>query len=496
MATRSETDHRLVDALPTGLLVGGEWRPARAGTFAVADPSTGADLCQVAEASAEDALDALAAAQAAQPGWAATPPRDRSEILRSAYEAIVARSEDFARLMTLEMGKPLADSRAEVSYGADFFRWFAEEAVRVSGRWSVAPNGGSRLLTMAQPVGPVLMITPWNFPLAMGTRKIGPALAAGCTMIIKPAELTPLTMIMLADLLTEVGLPPGVLNLVTTSDPAAVTEPLLADPRLRKITFTGSTEVGRALAAQAAPRLLRVSLELGGNAPFIVFDDADLGAAVDGAMLAKMRNIGQACTAANRFLVQAGIAEAFTDRLTERMAELQLGAGQEDGVEVGPLVSETERDKVAAMVDDAVERGAVVRCGGTVPQRDGWFYPATVLTDVPADARVHIEEIFGPVAVVSTFDTEAEVLTRANDTEFGLVAYLYTSGLDRSLRMAEGLAYGMVGVNEGVVSNAAAPFGGVKQSGYGREGGAEGIEEYLSVKYVGIASPQPDEGQR
>ena len=476
--------------LPKELFVGGRWRPGRGGTFGVDDPSTGEELCQVADADAADAVDALAAADRAQPEWAATPPRDRAEILRAAYELITDRADEIARVMTLEMGKPLADSAAEVVYGADFFRWFSEESVRVGGSWTTAPNGASRLLTMRQPVGPVLMITPWNFPLAMGTRKIGPAIAAGCTMVAKPAAQTPLTMLLLAQLLAEAGLPDGVFNVVPTSNASAVSETLLSDERLRKITFTGSTGVGRSLAALAAPRLLRVSLELGGNAPFIVFDDADLDAAVDGAMLAKMRNVGQACTAANRFLVADPVAAEFTDRLTERMAGLTMGSGLDDGVEVGPLVSPTERDKVAGLVDDAVDQGAVVRCGGAVPDRSGSFYPATVLTDVPADARVVTEEIFGPVAAIQTFADEADALRRANDTEYGLVAYVYTADLDRTIRVSEGLEFGMVGVNEGIVSNAAAPFGGIKQSGFGREGGAEGIEEYLHVKYVGIAIGQ------
>lgn len=489
MANLSEQDRALIGRVPTGLFIGGEWRAARE-TFVVENPADGTALCQVGDADADDAVAALDAAVAVQESWAATPPRERSDILRRAFIMITERAEDFARLMTLEMGKPLADSSAEVAYGADFFRWFSEEAVRIHGGWAVAPNGASRLLTMRQPVGPTLMITPWNFPLAMGTRKIGAAVAAGCTMVLKPAELTPLTSNLLAAVLAEAGLPPGVLNVITTDDPAQVSGPLLADPRLRKLTFTGSTGVGRQLARQAADRVLRISLELGGNAPFIVFADADVAAAVDGAMLAKMRNIGQACTAGNRFYVHADVAAEFTERLTERMAALVMGQGTEDGVQVGPMVSRRERDKVAGLVDDAVQHGSTVLCGGQVPQREGWFYPATVITEVQPDARVVQEEIFGPVAAIQTFHAEDEVVELANATDYGLVAYIYTADLSRTVRVCERLQYGMVGVNEGVVSNPAAPFGGVKQSGYGREGGPEGIAEYLQVKYVGIATPR------
>jgi succinate-semialdehyde dehydrogenase/glutarate-semialdehyde dehydrogenase len=392
-------------------------------------------------------------------------------------------------LMTLEMGKTLAESRGEVAYGAEFFRWFSEEAVRISGRWSTAPNGATRLMTMKQPVGPTLMITPWNFPLAMGTRKIGPAIAAGCTMVVKPASQTPLTMLALAELLRECGLPDGVLNVVMTTHATTgdVMEPLIRDPRLRKLTFTGSTPVGRSLMEQASQGILRVSMELGGNAPFLVFEDADVDQAVEGAMLAKMRNMGEACTAANRFYVHESLADEFSAKLARRMGALTLGKGTKDGVDVGPLVDEKARDKVSALVDDAVAKGAKVLVGGSAPDGAGWFYTPTVLADVPTNADMAREEIFGPVAPVTTFRTDAEAIRLANDTEYGLVAYLFTKDLSRAITMSEALEYGMVGVNQGIVSNPAAPFGGVKSSGVGREGGFEGIDEYLETKYVGIA---------
>jgi succinate-semialdehyde dehydrogenase/glutarate-semialdehyde dehydrogenase len=390
-------------------------------------------------------------------------------------------------LMTLEMGKTLAESRGEVTYGAEFFRWFSEEAVRVHGRWSVAPNGATRLMTMKAPVGPTLMITPWNFPLAMGTRKIGPAIAAGCTMVVKPASQTPLSMLALAQLLQECGLPEGVLNVVTTSHTGEVMEPIIRDPRLRKLTFTGSTGVGRMLVEQSAEQLLRVSMELGGNAPFIVFEDADLDRAVDGAMLAKMRNIGEACTAANRFYVHESVSEEFGRRFAERMGALTVGRGTEDGVDVGPLIDAKARDGVAEMVEDARAKGATVVLGGSPAQGAGYFFEPTVVTGVPRNARVMQEEIFGPVAPIASFSTEDEVLEMANGTEYGLVAYVFTKDLSRMIRVSEALEFGMVGFNQGIVSNPAAPFGGVKASGFGREGGFEGIEEYLETKYVGIA---------
>ncbi len=482
------TESAVLRSVPTGLFIDGRWRDASGGaTFPVNDPATGEVLVRVADATVADGTAALDAGVAAQSDWAATPPRERGELLRAAYELITSRTDELALLMTLEMGKPLAESRAEVAYGAEFFRWFSEEAVRVSGRWSTAPNGATRLLTMKQPVGPTLMITPWNFPLAMGTRKIGPAIAAGCTMVMKPASATLLPLLALADLLRECGLPDGVLNVITTSSTGAVIEPLIRDPRLRKLTFTGSTEVGRTLMEQASQQILRVSMELGGNAPFLVFGDADLDRAVDGAMLAKMRNMGEACTAANRFYVHESVAKEFSRRLAERMGALRLGRGTEDGVDVGPLVDEKSRDKVSALVDDAVSRGAEVLVGGRVLDGVGWFYRPTVLSGVPADARLVREEVFGPVAPVITFTGDEEAVRLANDTEYGLVAYLFTSDLSRALRVTEALEFGMVGVNQGIVSNPAAPFGGVKASGVGREGGCEGIEEYLETKYVGIA---------
>jgi succinate-semialdehyde dehydrogenase/glutarate-semialdehyde dehydrogenase len=482
------TQESVLESVPKGLLVAGQWRDASGGkTLAVDDPATGEVLTHVADASVEDGKAALDAAVAAQADWARTAPRDRAEILRAAYEKITERADEFAMLMTLEMGKTLAESRGEVAYGSEFFRWFSEEAVRIGGRYATSPNGATRLMTMKQPVGPVLMITPWNFPLAMGTRKIGPAIAAGCTMVVKPASQTPLTMLALADLLKEVGLPDGVLNVVTTSSTGEVMEPLIRDPRLRKLTFTGSTPVGRKLMEQASEQILRVSMELGGNAPFLVFGDADVDKAVTGAMLAKMRNMGEACTAANRFYVHESIAEEFSAELGKRMGALTLGRGTEEGVDVGPLVDEKSRDKVSALVDDAVEKGARVVVGGSAREGAGWFYQPTVLTDVPEDADLTREEIFGPVAPVSTFTTDEEAVEMANDTEYGLVAYVFTNDLTRAITVSEALEFGMVGVNQGIVSNPAAPFGGVKASGVGREGGFEGIDEYLETKYVGIA---------
>ena len=484
------TQKSVIDAVPKGLLIGGQWRDGSDGeTIAVDDPSTGKVLTHVAAASVADGRAALDAAVAAQSDWARTAPRERGELLRAAYEKITERADEFAMLMTLEMGKTLAESRGEVAYGAEFFRWFSEEAVRISGRWSTAPNGATRLMTMKQPVGPTLMITPWNFPLAMGTRKIGPAIAAGCTMVVKPASQTPLTMLALAELLRECGLPDGVLNVVMTTHGTTgdVMEPLIRDPRLRKLTFTGSTPVGRSLMEQASQGILRVSMELGGNAPFLVFEDADVDQAVEGAMLAKMRNMGEACTAANRFYVHESLADEFSAELARRMGALTLGKGTKDGVDVGPLVDEKARDKVSALVDDAVSKGAKVLVGGKAPDGAGWFYEPTVLADVPNDADMAREEIFGPVAPVTTFRTDAEAVRLANDTEYGLVAYLFTKDLSRAITMSEALEYGMVGVNQGIVSNPAAPFGGVKASGVGREGGFEGIDEYLETKYVGIA---------
>jgi succinate-semialdehyde dehydrogenase / glutarate-semialdehyde dehydrogenase len=484
IATSEQT---VVDKVTPRLLIGGEWREAGGGgTFAVEDPSTGEELTRVADATPEDGMAALDAAVAAQAEWAAHPPRERGEILRRAFEVINDRADELALLMTLEMGKPVAESKAEVAYAAEFFRWFAEEAVRIDGRYAVAPNGKGRLLTMKQPVGPCVLITPWNFPMAMGTRKIGPAVAAGCTMVIKPAALTPLSMLALGQILEEVGLPAGVLNIVTTKRSGAVMEPLIKDGRTRKLSFTGSTEVGRSLMAQAADNVLRVSMELGGNAPFLIFDDADLDAAVEGAMTAKMRNIGEACTAANRFHVAEPVAEAFAGKLAERMGAMKVGRGTEEGVQVGPLIDRNAVDKVSELVGDALDKGAKAVVGARPGDGRGYFYLPTVLADVPGDARVLKEEIFGPVAPVASFDDEEAAIEAANDTEFGLVAYVYTRDLKRAFRVAEGLETGMVGLNQGLVSNPAAPFGGVKQSGVGREGGREGIAEYLETKYVAL----------
>jgi succinate-semialdehyde dehydrogenase / glutarate-semialdehyde dehydrogenase len=482
-----DRERAVLDGVRTGLFIRGEWRPATGGKrFAVDDPATQEVLTEVADATVEDGRAALDAAVVAQSSWAATPPRDRGEILRRAFEMITSRADHLALLMTLEMGKPVKESKAEITYAAEFFRWFSEEAVRVAGRWSVAPNGASRLLTMKQPVGPCLLITPWNFPMAMGTRKIGPAIAAGCTMVVKPASQTPLSMYALAQILAEAGLPAGVLNVVTTSTTGKVMEPLIRDPRLRKLSFTGSTEVGKRLVEQSAEQLLRVSMELGGNAPFVVFGDADLDSAVDGAMLAKMRNTGEACTAANRFIVHESVASEFSRRLAERMGALVVGRGTGDGVDVGPLIDGPAREKVSELVQDAVDGGARVLTGGEPVGDRGYFYAPTVLSEVPPAARLLKEEIFGPVAPVTTFGSDDEALQLANDTEYGLVAYAYTRDLERALRIAEGLETGMIGLNAGIVSNPAAPFGGVKQSGFGREGGLEGIQEYLETKYVGI----------
>ncbi|APU14388.1 NAD-dependent succinate-semialdehyde dehydrogenase [Actinoalloteichus fjordicus] len=478
---------------PKDLFIGGRWVPASGGrTFDVDDPATGEVLCSVADATPADGVAALDAAVAAQPAWAAHPPRERGEILRRAFELLTTRIDDLALLMTSEMGKPLADSRAEITYAAEFFRWFSEEAVRIDGGYQVAPNGTGRFLVMRQPVGPCLFVTPWNFPMAMGTRKIGPAIAAGCTSVIKPAHQTPLSMLALAEILQEAGLPDGVLNVVPAVGAGELMEPLIRDGRARKISFTGSTAVGRRLIEQSAEQVLRVSMELGGNAPFLVFDDADLDKAVDGAMLAKMRNMGEACTAANRIYAQAGIAEEFGRRLAERMGALRVGHGAADGVQVGPLIDAKARTKVTELVSDAVDRGAKVVIGGKAPEGDGYdggyFYSPTVLTDVPTDARMATEEIFGPVAPISVFQTEQEALELANDTEYGLVSYVFTTDLARGLRMSEGLETGMVGLNQGIVSNPAAPFGGVKHSGLGREGGSTGIDEFLETKLVAIAT--------
>jgi len=473
---------------PKQLFIAGIWRDAKAGsTFDVVDPATGEVLCPVADASPEDGVDAVTAAAAAQDGWAAVPTRQRGELLRGTYELLTDRADDLALLLTLEMGKPLAEAKAEIAYAADFFRWFSEEAVRLPGRYTRSPDGTARFLTGSRPVGPCLLITPWNFPIAMAARKIAPAMAAGCTMVLKPAEQTPLSALALTAVLEEVGLPPGVLNVVTTTAPGQVVEPLLRRPEIRKLSFTGSTATGRWLMTVAAENLLRLSLELGGNAPFLVFDDADLNEAVEGAMVAKLRNGGQACTAANRFLVAESVAEEFTARLADRMGRVAVGPGTQPGVTLGPLIEEQARDKVAALVADAVDGGAKALVGGTPAQRPGWFFPPTVLTAVPDAAAVLHEEIFGPVAPITTFRTEDEAVAAANRTTYGLVSYLYTNDLRRALRVGERLETGMVGLNQGLVSNAAAPFGGVKHSGFGREGGEEGIAEYLATQYLAVA---------
>ncbi len=483
-----DREREVLEQVPTDLYIRGDWRPASGeGRLGVEDPSTGETLVEVADAQPEDALAALAAASEKQAEWAAHPPRERGEILRRAYELVTERADELALIMTLEMGKAVAESRAEILYAAEFLRWFSEEAVRIQGRYMVNTTGKGRILTMRQPVGPCVFVTPWNFPTAMGTRKIAPAVAAGCTMVVKPAQQTPLSMFALAKVLEESGLPGGVLNVITSRHSGAVIEPLLKDPRTRKLSFTGSTEVGRTLIEQSAQQILRVSMELGGNAPFLVFEDADLDAAIEGAVVAKMRNVGEACTAANRFHVHESIAGRFAEGLAERLGAMKVGRGTDPGVDVGPLIDEKQRDKVSELVDDARQRGSRTLVGGSRMDGPGYFYEPTVLADVPADAEVLREEIFGPVAPVATFSTEEEVLAAANRTEYGLVAYVYTRDLNRALRVSEGLESGMVGLNQGVVSNPAAPFGGVKQSGFGREGGFEGIGEYLETKYVAVA---------
>jgi succinate-semialdehyde dehydrogenase/glutarate-semialdehyde dehydrogenase len=480
-------EQAVVDGVTTKLYIGGEWRDAaEGGTIAVEDPATGETLTEVPDATVDDAKAALTAAHETFAEWRDGAPRDRADILRRAYDLIMERQDDLALLMTLEMGKPVAESEAEIAYAANFFRWYAEEAVRINGRFQVNENGIGRTLTMQQPVGPCVLITPWNFPLAMGTRKVGPAIAAGCTMVVKPAKQTPLSMLAMTGILEEVGLPGGVLNVVTAKSSGAVMEPLIRDPRTRKLSFTGSTEVGRKLIEQSAEQILRVSMELGGNAPFLIFEDADLDQAVEGAMIAKMRNIGEACTSANRFHVADAVAGDFAGRLAERMGALKIGRGTDPDVKVGPLIDDDQRSKVADLVDDAVGKGAQVLVGGERLDGAGYFYRPTVLADVPDHARVLDEEIFGPVAPVKGFGSEDEAIAAANDTQYGLVAYVYTRDMKRAFRVIERLETGMVGLNQGMVSNAGAPFGGVKHSGYGREGGPEGIEEYLETKYVAI----------
>lgn len=483
----TEHENRVVSGVQKRLFIDGKWVDATDGaTFDVLDPATGEVLCAVAAASPQDGRAALDAAVAAQPEFAALPPRERADMLTGAFELLHERIDDLALLMTLEMGKPLAEARGEITYAAEFFRHFAAEAVRIDGGYQTAPAGGSRFLIARQPVGPCLLITPWNFPMAMGTRKLGPAIAAGCTSVIKPAHQTPLSMLALMDILSEVGVPAGAVNCVTAMDAGGVMEPLIRSGLARKLSFTGSTKVGRMLLEQCAEKILRTSLELGGNAPLIVFEDADLDEAVEGAILAKMRNMGEACTAANRLFVHSSVIDEFGRRLAERMAEMPVGRGTEDGVRVGPLIDEAALQKVTSLVDDAVKRGATVLTGGSAPSGPGFFYPPTVLSGVPRDAEMVGQEIFGPVAPLTPFDTEEEAVAAANDTEYGLVSYVFTNDLRRALRVAEALETGMVGLNQGIVSNPAAPFGGIKESGLGREGGAVGIDEFLETKYVGI----------
>ena len=480
----------LLDSVPDGLFIGGEWAPAISGaTLKVYDPATGEMIKTIASAGVEDGAAAMDAAVNAAADWASTPPRERAELLRRAFEGIRERQDEVALLMTLEMGKPLAESKAEVIYGSEFLRWFSEEAVRIFGRYGVNPEGTGRMIVSQHPVGPCYLITPWNFPLAMATRKTAPALAAGCTVVIKPPELTPLTTLYFVKILEEAGLPSGVVNVITTSTSGKVSAPIIADPRLRKLSFTGSTEVGRKLLQQAAEGILRTSMELGGNAPFLIFDDADLGAAVDGAMLAKFRNIGQACTAANRFIVHEAVADDFAARVTERVQAFKVGRGTEEGVQIGPLINDDAVEKADSLVRDATERGAKVLTGGHPIDRPGTFYEPTVVAGVRPGSDILREEIFGPVLSIVTFGEEEEAVRIANDTEYGLVGYAYTKDLARGQRLIESLETGMLGLNMGVVSNAAAPFGGVKQSGIGREGGFEGIHEYLSTKYTLTPNP-------
>jgi succinate-semialdehyde dehydrogenase / glutarate-semialdehyde dehydrogenase len=484
IATEEQT---VVDKVEKRLYIGGEWRDASgAATRAGLARATVAPLWGGPHATPEDAKAALDAADAKRAEWAASPANDRAGILWKAFELMSERADELALLMTLEMGKPVAESKAEIAYAADFFRWYSGEALRIEGTWKQFANATSRVLVMKQPVGPSLMITPWNFPMAMGTRKVGPAVAAGCTIVMKPAQQTPLSMLALGQILEEAGLPGGVFNIVTTSKSGPTTGPLIEDPRLRKLSFTGSTEVGRRLIEASAQNVLKVSMELGGNAPFLIFDDADLDAAVEGALLAKMRNIGEACTSANRFHVAEPLREEFSRRLAEKMGALKLGRGTEPDVKVGPLIDQPSREKVAELVQDAIDRGAKRIVGGEIPDGRGYFYTPTVLDAVPDDARVFHEEIFGPVAPVGVFGSEEEAIARANDTEYGLVAYVFTRDIKRAIRVCEGLDTGMVGLNQGMVSNAGAPFGGVKQSGIGREGGHEGLEEFLETKYVAV----------
>ncbi|HJD69645.1 MAG TPA: NAD-dependent succinate-semialdehyde dehydrogenase [Corynebacterium kroppenstedtii] len=477
----------LIEETPTQLFINGKWvNSSSSETFDVENPATGEVIATVASATGDDAIKALDAASDAQYEWSHTSSRERSSILKKAFDLVQENSEELATLMTLEMGKPLAESRGEVTYGGEFLRWFSEEANRIGGQYSTSPEGTLRFLVSRRPVGPCFLITPWNFPLAMGTRKIGPALAAGCTVVLKPARLTPLTSLYFIELLRQAGVPDGVVNVVPSKSASSVSEPIMDDSRLRKMSFTGSTGVGKHLLEAASKNVLRTSMELGGNAPFVVFDDADLDKAVEGAMAAKMRNMGEACTAANRFIVHESVAEEFSKKLAEAMGDLTCGNGLDEGTTCGPLIEKKALDNVAALVDDAKEKGAKVLCGGELLEGKGYFYKPTVLYSVPTDARVFGEEIFGPVAPITTFSTESQALELANDTEYGLSSYLFTTNVQRALRFSEDLEAGMAGLNVGVLSNAAAPFGGVKQSGLGREGGNAGIEEYQEVRYIAM----------
>ena len=474
------------DQVPHGLFIGGRWEPAAGGTMDVVNPATEGVIAEVADADVADARRALDAAAGAQAGWAATPARMRSEILYRTYQLMVERTELLAEVMTLEMGKPLREARGEVAYAADMIRWFAEEAVRIDGGYAHRPDGAARTLLLKQSVGPCLLVIPWNFPLAMGARKIGPAVAAGCTSVLKPAPQTPLSSLALAQLLSEAGLPAGVLNVLPTSRAPEVVAPMLDSGIIRKLSFTGSTAVGKLLLARAPRHIIRTSMELGGNAPFLVLDDADLDIAVDAAFVAKMRNIGEACTAANRFIVHAAVAAEFAARLGERLAALTIGNGLDEGVDVGPLIDRAAREKVLGLMGDALERGATTVTGGKAVDRPGYFVQPTVLTDVAPDAALNSTEIFGPLAAIQTFSDLDDAIARANDTEWGLVGYVVTRDLDRALEVSERLEVGMVGLNTGIVSTPSAPFGGIKQSGLGREGGRLGIEEYLETKYISV----------
>lgn len=479
------TGSGLLETVPTELYIGGNWCAAREGrAFEVLNPADGSVLTTVADASPDDGVAALDAAAAAAHDWASTSPKQRGDLLRRAYELLLERAEELAELITLEMGKPLAESRSEVAYAAEFLRWFSEEAVRISGGYATLPEGTGRMLISQRPVGPCYLITPWNFPLAMATRKIAPALAAGCTVVVKPSELTPLTTLFFVRILEAAGLGAGVVNVITTTSAPEVSDAIMRDSRLRKVSFTGSTAVGRSLMAQAAHNVLRLSLELGGNAPFIVFEDADLDVAVSAALSAKLRNIGQACTAANRFLVHRSLAPAFTQRLAEAMSQLEVGSGLNPGVSIGPMISRHAAERVSALIQDAVDRGARLRLGGRMLDGPGAFLEPTLVTHVPREADITRQEIFGPVVAIAEFEDEEEAVQAANDTEYGLAAYVFTQDLARTHRLVDRLATGMMGVNVGVISNAAAPFGGIGHSGFGREGGSEGIKEYLSTKYT------------